>query len=882
MQNRPLFQQIDHRISRDREEGDYAYFNALSLKLEYLTKIVTAGVVSCLGDDADRHRYTLEHKLVRADSLGIWTETLDAALVGPPAQVLLLEARDIARDFTELVSSPDWRYIAVSKINTAAIELGGKNSLGTRTSLRKFFEIGVQLRNRSRGHGAPTTTQCHKACPNLEEAIEQVVDNCVLFRRSWAHLRKNFSGKYRVLPLLNDTSVFNQYKSAKNIRTDDGVYIALGNNSSTNNIIQVPLVFADPDIADISLPNGNFKKDTFEILSYVSNDTERQDGSLWLSPPDRLPPSETEGDLILDIKGNVFTNMPTLASDHITRIEIEKLLSIELHKADRHPIISLTGPGGIGKTTTAIAVVEKLARERECLYDVVLWISARDIDLLESGPKPVSRRVFSQRDISRAVVELLEPDEKSDRSFNAERYFEKCLASGTVGPTLFVLDNFETLQNPVDVVEWIDAHIRPPNKVLITTRFRDFRGDYPIEIGGMSENEATSLIDHHAERLGITKLLTKKYVEGLIEEADGHPYVMKILLGEIAKQGKALTPKRIVATADRLLDALFERTYSALGLGSQRVFLLLCSWRVIVPEIAVEAVSLRPNTERFDVKAALDELYRFSLIDRTVSDDDNSTFVGVPLAASMFGQRELSVSPFKVAIEEDRKLLIEFGAGKKHDARRGVFPRIENLFKSVAERVSDGLGNFDEDRLILEFLATHFPKAYLLLADLCNEVDESGAAVNLSKNYIRKFLQSAELHEKKDAWRRLAKLCRTSEDAKGEVQALCELALLLSTNQDELGDVASHLNNRLRDLKSQGFEEAWSGEVRELILKVIEALERHLSDLTATNCSRLAWLYLNVGNEGRAYDITRTGVDREPSNEHCQKLVERLENSRYH
>ena len=427
----------------------------------------------------------------------------------------------------------------------------------------------------------------------------------------------------------------------------------------------------------------------FTAPSYVSNDTERQDGSLWLSPPDRLPPSETEGELILDIKGNVFTNMPTLASDHITRIEIENLLNIELHKADRHPIISLTGPGGIGKTTTAIAVIEHIARERECLYDVVLWISARDIDLLESGPKPVSRRVFSQRDISRAVVELLEPDEKADPSFSAEKYFERCLASGTVGPTLFVLDNFETLQNSVDVVEWIDAHIRPPNKVLITTRFRDFRGDYPIEIGGMSEDEATSLIDHHAERLGISKLLTKKYIERFIEEADGHPYVMKILLGEIAKQGRAVTPKRIVATADRLLDALFERTYSALSPGSQRVFLLLCSWRVFVPEIAVEAVSFRPNTEKFDVKAALDELYRFSLIDRTVSEDDGSTFVGVPLAASMFGQRELSVSPFKVAIEEDRKLLIEFGAGRKQDAQRGVFPRIENLFKSVAERVSD-------------------------------------------------------------------------------------------------------------------------------------------------------------------------------------------------
>ena len=59
-----LFSGIDRRIALDREEGDIAYFNALMLKLEYLTKVIVAGVVACISDDVDRHRYTLEHKLV--------------------------------------------------------------------------------------------------------------------------------------------------------------------------------------------------------------------------------------------------------------------------------------------------------------------------------------------------------------------------------------------------------------------------------------------------------------------------------------------------------------------------------------------------------------------------------------------------------------------------------------------------------------------------------------------------------------------------------------------------------------------------------------------------------------------------------------------------
>jgi len=42
-------------------------------------------------------------------------------------------------------------------------------------------------------------------------------------------------------------------------------------------------------------------------------------------------------------------------------------------------------------------------------------------------------------------------------------------------PLLFVFDNFETVSNPVQTYNWIDTYIRTQNKVLITSRFREFR-----------------------------------------------------------------------------------------------------------------------------------------------------------------------------------------------------------------------------------------------------------------------------------------------------------------------------------------------------------------------------------------------------------------------
>ena len=120
------------------------------------------------------------------------------------------------------------------------------------------------------------------------------------------------------------------------------------------------------------------------------------------------------------------------------------------------------------------------------------------------------------------------------------------------------------------------------------------------------------------------------------------------------------------------------------------------AWRAFVPEVAVETVSLRPGTQRFDVTEALEELRRFSLVDQIFSNKEEDAFVGVPLAAAMYGQSKLEVSPFKVAVEEDRKILMEFGAGKQEDVERGVLPRIENLVRAVAIRASSNLETLEE------------------------------------------------------------------------------------------------------------------------------------------------------------------------------------------
>ncbi len=329
----PLFSKLNARITLDRDEGNIAYFHALSLELEYITKLVIAGIVACIEDDPDRHKYSLEYNLVRADSIGEWVSVLNNALTGPSAQYFLPIATQITRDLTERVTEGDWRYTVVRELTKVAAIFEIDSPIGQKVAFRQFFDLGATIRNRTRGHGATTSDQCGYVCPMLAKAIDIVITNHKLFKYDWAYLHRNLSGKYKVSRLLGDCSGFDYLKGTRDEILPNGIFIDLGMPQP------VRLVFSDPDLQDLLVPNGNFKGNTFEALSFITNNVARKDGSNWLIPPGRLPESHTHGLPSLEQIGNTFTNLPPAPSGHITRNRLQSQLQVELLKYDRHPYV---------------------------------------------------------------------------------------------------------------------------------------------------------------------------------------------------------------------------------------------------------------------------------------------------------------------------------------------------------------------------------------------------------------------------------------------------------------------------------------------------------------------------------------------------------------
>ncbi len=854
---------IWQRVEASRSESIDALFDGLLYAAEAFLKTYAAAIIAGLPDDRDRHRYRLCHRLVRAAGIGEWDDALADVATGPASTHLLAGAGRLQRELTERESRDSWIYDSTARLHKALrVVIPDVESLPTRVDGRRWFTLLVQFRNKTRGHGAPRSEEIAKMVLDVEASLRLYMEKSALTALPWAYVRRNLSGKYHVVPLCGTSPGFERLKGNRLEVLQDGIYVDAGA------LCRVELIDTTPDLTDFYYPNGHFGKKSCEWLSYISGTRRAVDGTAYLAPATTLPPSGTDGGRALAVVGECLANLPPRPSDYVTREGLETELSKVLMN-DRHPVVALVGRGGIGKTSLALEVLYRIAADAKDRFLSIVWLSARDIDLLPQGPKLVQPSALSPKDMAKQFAALFQPEDWDQKGFNAEAFMAECLSSSKDAPLLLVFDNFETVQQPVDLFQWLDAHIRSPNKILITTRHRDdFRGEYPVEVGGMTERQCNLLVDKTAGMLGIRAAVTPEFRRDVYRESEGHPYVVKVLVGEAA-DGKSIKKiERIVAGKDALLDALFERTYKRLSPAAKRVFMTLSNWRSLVPQVALEAAFLRPHlAERIDVFATTAELRRVSFLDEHRSPDDH-VFFSVPLVAGVFGKRKLAVSPDQSSVDGDLRFLRRFGAMMPTDVRHGLKPRIDRLFSSISEDMSTGRVELPSEMPVLELIARHYPPAWMMIADLWRETLAAEASIQTIEALSR-YLQATDPGiDHKVAWERIATVHREQGDWRGFVNGHVQIAELPAADLITVSASVNTFNSvsrRLDDETRVGFAN-----------RLAMAMEPKLADGDATDCSRLAWLLIACGKVDRAAEIVNCGLQLDRSNEHCRNLNFRI------
>ena len=711
-------------------------------------------------------------------------------------------------------------------------------------------------------------------CPELHESIRILIDNFSLFDRPWAYLVQTQKRKYHVARWTETASSLRilQTKEGTQFNFPEGVYIHFGDRIDRDSLRIVKLIHSDVDASDFYVPNGGWNEKRYEMRSFISNDTFFAGAQDYLDPVE-LPASETQGLISAVLKGksgSTVTNVPHKNDDYIPRPTREDRLYREIVGDTPHHVITLRGRGGIGKTWLTLKVLDDLANEES--FFAVLWFSARDVDLSPSGAVPVKPDILDLKDIADVFYThmsdlLLSAEQLNDDELDKVKFLLDNMRECELGKVLFVFDNFETVTSPIELYRLIYSNVKPPNKAVITTRVRDFKGDFWIELAGMSIEECGILINSTAQRLNIGYLVSQNYKERLHEVSDGHPYVVKMLLGEVRKANKAVDLGTMMSRNEDLLDALFERTYSRLSRTAQRVFLTLCSWKSLVAETALRAVLLRPNNpDMGDIQEAVYELYDSSLVEKTESQVDDETYWAVNLVAGQFGSRKLESSTLKMAIQADKEFLQYFGAAQKTDMKRGIQSRIDRLIREIHKRVTDNNAAIDEFVPIVEYMARRrHHQAWLELANLYRKT----GVTDKFENYLKRFLEfSSDNEKKREVWETLANFYKSENRHSDELVARIQVAQLSRAYYETISDTANKFNSitKMQDYK---FDE---GEKEQILDTLIELMEYGLYQANATDFSRLGWLYMHNRQPDKASEAADRGLEIEPGNEYCKRL----------
>jgi hypothetical protein len=860
----PLAQVVRRMPIAKATEGA-EFFLTVSYVAETAIKLLGIAIQAGLREKAPEQSYRMAYDMVRADGLGIWESWIRLATSQPLAGFLPPAFNDLVSWATKVRTKQedDWFREAVGSLDVVFTELGIVSNIPERKpTVRDLIAALVQVRNKTKAHGAVGEDFFLAVNDAYEAATSLFVVECPLFRWRWMNLSQRPNGKNRGIILLgNNPRDALQADIAPLHLPAPGVHI--WPSAAIHPISCSELLRSNHACTTFLLPNGGFRNSEATFIDYSSGKTALCDVSPFVRPPAPLPRSDTHGMETFDIQSNVFGNLPSVPIGYVKRHQLESELDKRLRDKN-HPIVTLHGRGGIGKTSLALRVAHNLAQEDEPVFDHIVWLSARDIDLRPHGPMDVQPAVVTLERVSEVYGALFATAGTVEAFADA---LHRSVAGSAKG-VLFIFDNFETMESLRGIQEFLDTHTHLPNKVLITSRERDFKADFPIEVRGMERPEATELISAVAQELGIEDLVSDEVVRRVFEYSEGHPYVIRVIMGEMAKEGRYVPPKSLLPRRIDIVDAVFERSFNKLSPDGRRVFLTVGSWKSIVSELALLVVLGRENV---DVERGIEECVRLSLIERKYFLDEQPGYVA-PQLARLFAAKKLEGDSDRPLIQGDLQILQRFGVIPT--AQPVQIPQDEAIQKFVERCLQEAPTDADDGAhldSILVRLAEMWPKGWLPLAQY-----------RLGREAAQEDIEYA--------------LRRSVE----ETPSSKESHLLRAQYAWSVGDEATFIASRLRAVEVDPSDHHLLREVALEVCKYINShsstiprtrrgiylasLRDHMSKeahlLDATGFSRLAWLFLLEENTEMAAKYAKRGLALEPENEHCQKIIERLERGR--
>ena len=368
-----------------------------------------------------------------------------------------------------------------------------------------------------------------------------------------------------------------------------------------------------------------------------------------------------------------------------------------------------------------------------------------------------------------------------------------------------------------------------------------------------------------ANDLRIEGIVTDEVIKTIYEYTEGHAYVMRIIIGEIAKEQRYAPPTQVIPRRIDIVNTVFERSFNKLSYAGKHTFLSIANWKSMIPELALIVVL---GQRGFDVESGIDECLRLSLISRQELADGQPCY-SAPQLARVFGRKKLDGDPDRFVIQEDLETIRRFGAvGRStQDSQEEIIKRFIKWCDSEVVREPRLFGRFDA---IFEALAELWPRAWVELASFREQHQSDQLKIEYA---LRRAVE--ELPFDKSAWLKRAAFAEKVHDEAVRIASLISAVDADPNDVNLIREVAFQLCKYVND-HSYEIPQARRG----VYLASVRSHMELVSDrLDATGLSRLAWLFLLESKEDRAIGFAELGITKDPNNQHCLRILERIHNA---